>query len=147
MHRTASLALCLAMTAGAALAAPQATLPVTAPQTATAVAAPTLDERLGCGVLFLSIGDLSRRFPQILSKVAPAERGSAAGLIRVLSVSGAQMYDRAAVDGAAQGRTPSQLYSIGLGHVMATFDGAKDRQTAGEQGKAMFMRCMAIAGE
>ena len=147
MHRTASLAFCLAMTAGAVVAAPTVK-PVVLPLPPAVLPAPTLDERLACGVLFLSVGDLSQRFPEMFGGMTAQKRDTVTGMIRMMGVSGAQMYDRAMAEGAAAGRTPSQLYSTGMGHILASFDGVapKDREAAGERGKALFMRCMAIVG-
>ncbi|EJL35597.1 hypothetical protein PMI01_01275 [Caulobacter sp. AP07] len=121
----------------AASAAKSATQPVT--QTAPA----GLDERLGCGVMLVTIDEILQRNPDLATKFSKGDGSSAAMLpmLRMLGASGEILLDKAYAEGLAQGQTPTVLYRRGVANLSANFaaGGGKD------QAMAVFTRCMAVA--
>jgi len=138
----AILAMSLVVSAGPVLAASttkastQATAPspiTPAPQETTGPA--SLDERLGCGVLLVTIDEVLQRNPQLAAKFSKGDRSSAAmmPMFRLLGVSGGLMLDKAYAEGAAQGQTPTALYRRGVAQLSSRFaqGGGKDEAMAG----------------
>jgi hypothetical protein len=112
-----------------------------APQETTAPA--TLDERLGCGVLLVTIDEVLQRNPQLAAKFSKGDRTSAAmmPMFRLLGASGGTMLDKAYAEGATQGLTPTALYRRGVAELSSKFaqGGGKD------EAMAVFGRCMQVA--
>lgn len=142
----------LMLTASSALAAsgdrtsPAKSPPPSAPslsaQVPDAGAPATLDERLGCGVLLVTIDEVLQRNPQLAAKFSSDSTGAAMmPMFKLLGVSGGTMLDKAYADGATQGQTPTVLYRRGVAALSSKFanGGGKD------QAMAVFGRCMAIA--
>jgi hypothetical protein len=125
------------------VAAQATTPPETAPLPQDAAAPASLDERLGCGVLLVTIDEVLQRNPQLAAKFAKGESGSAAmmPMFRLLGVSGGTMLDAAYAEGAAQGLKPTALYRRGVANLSARFaqGGGKD------EAMAVFGRCMQVA--
>lgn len=104
----------------------------------------SLDERLGCGVLLVTIDEVLQRNPQL---AADFSKGNSAGaamvpMFKLLGASGGQMLDKAYAEGVAQGQSPTVLYRRGVAALSAKITqggGGKD------QAMAMFGRCMAVA--
>jgi len=104
----------------------------------------SLDERLGCGVLLVTIDEVLQRNPQL---AADFSKGNGAGaamvpMFKLLGASGGQMLDKAYAEGVAQGQSPTVLYRRGVAALSAKITqggGGKD------QAMAMFGRCMAVA--
>lgn len=120
----------------------------TAPAKAPVAGAPSLDERLGCGVMLVTLDEVLQRNPQLVSKMSTSD-GSAAmvPLIRMLGASGEVMLDKAYEEGGVQGMKPTAMYRRGVANLSATFAGissAKDDQMK-EQAVALFTRCVSIA--
>ena len=138
----AILATALVAFAGPVLAAatPKAAGQTTAP---SATAPATLDERLGCGVLLVTIDEVLQRNPQLAAKFSQGDKSSAAmmPMFRLLGVSGGVMLDKAYAEGAAQGQTPTALYRRGVAQLSSRFaqGGGKD------EAMAVFGRCMEVA--
>ncbi|KRA71671.1 hypothetical protein ASD89_11965 [Caulobacter sp. Root656] len=143
----AILAGVLVLTASSALAASGDR---TTPAQATAEAAPqaegpaTLDERLGCGVMLVTIDEVLQRNPQLAAKFSQGNGAGAAmvPMFKLLGVSGGQVLDKAYAEGVAQGSTPSTLYRRGVAALSAKINqdgGGKD------QAMAVFSRCMSVA--
>jgi len=103
----------------------------------------SLDERLGCGVLLVTIDEVLQRNPQL---AADFSKGNSAGaamvpMFKLLGASGGLMLDKAYAEGAAQGQSPTVLYRRGVAALSAKITqggGGKD------QAMAMFGRCMAV---
>ena len=134
--------------AGPALAAstPKVATQTTAPPAIApdAAAGPaTLDERLGCGVLLVTIDEVLQRNPQLAAKFSNGDKSSAAmmPMFRLLGVSGGVLLDKAYAEGAAQGQTPTALYRRGVAQLSSRFaqGGGKD------EAMAVFGRCMEVA--
>lgn len=143
----AILAGVLVLTASSALAASGDR---TAPAQATAETTPqaegpaTLDERLGCGVMLVTIDEVLQRNPQLAAKFSQGNGAGAAmvPMFKLLGVSGGQVLDKAYAEGVAQGSTPSTLYRRGVAALSAKINqdgGGKD------QAMAVFSRCMSVA--
>ena len=95
----------------AAFAAPVVAAPAdkpaqaVAPPTIAQSAAPaTLDERLGCGVLLVTIDEVLQRNPQLAAQFSKGDKNSAAmiPMFRLLGASGEVMLDKAYAEGATQ---------------------------------------------
>ncbi|HWW24517.1 MAG TPA: hypothetical protein VNZ85_01325 [Caulobacter sp.] len=104
----------------------------------------TLDERLGCGVMLVTIDEVLQRNPQLAAKFSQGNSAGAAmvPMFKLLGVSGGQVLDKAYAEGAAQGATPSTLYRRGVAALSAKINqggGGKD------QAMAVFSRCMSVA--
>ena len=105
---------------------------------------PSLDERLGCGVMLVTIDEVLQRNPQL---AASFSKGNSAGatmvpMFKLLGVSGGQVLDKAYAEGVAQGAAPSALYRRGVAALSARINqggGGKD------QAMAVFSRCMSVA--
>jgi len=131
----------LASTAGKA--AQVAPAPSAAASPAEAAIPATLDERLGCGVLLVTIDEVLQRNPQLVAQFSKGDKNSAAmvPMFRLLGASGGTMLDKAYAEGASQGLTPTALYRRGVAQLSAKFaqGGGKD------QAMAVFGRCMQVA--
>jgi hypothetical protein len=115
-----------------------------APQPATPAAAPaSLDERLGCGVMLVTIDEVLQRNPELAAKFAKGDSSSAAmmPMFRVLGASGGILLDRAYAEGATQGQTPTVLYRRGIANLSSQFANGADKDVA----IAAFSRCMQVA--
>jgi hypothetical protein len=145
-----TLATTLVAFAGPVLAAttPKVATQTTAPPAIAgapdAAAGPaTLDERLGCGVLLVTIDEVLQRNPQLAAKFSSGDKSSAAmmPMFRLLGVSGGVLLDKAYAEGAAQGQTPTALYRRGVAQLSSRFaqGGGKD------EAMAVFGRCMQVA--
>lgn len=104
----------------------------------------TLDERLGCGVMLVTIDEVLQRNPQLAAKFSQGNSAGAAmvPMFKLLGVSGGQVLDKAYAEGVAQGSTPSMLYRRGVAALSAKINqdgGGKD------QAMAVFSRCMSVA--
>lgn len=104
----------------------------------------TLDERLGCGVMLVTIDEVLQRNPQLAAKFSQGNGAGAAmvPMFKLLGVSGGQVLDKAYAEGVAQGSTPSTLYRRGVAALSAKINqdgGGKD------QAMAVFSRCMSVA--
>ncbi len=123
--------------------AAQAVAPSTPAPSSTAVAPATLDERLGCGVLLVTIDEVLQRNPQLAAQFSKGDKNSAAmiPMFRLLGASGGIMLDKAYAEGATQGLTPTTLYRRGVAELSSKFaqGGGKD------EAMAMFGRCMQVA--
>ena len=122
----------------------QATTPpaiASAPEDAAGPA--SLDERLGCGVMLVTIDEVLQRNPQLAAKFSKGDKSSAAliPMFRLLGASGGTMLDKAYAEGAAQGQTPTALYRRGVAQLSSRFaqGGGKD------EAMAVFSRCMQVA--
>ena len=115
-----------------------------APKPAAGASVPaSLDERLGCGVLLVTIDEVLQRNPQLASRFSKGDKSSAAmmPMFRLLGVSGGTMLDKAYAEGSAQGLTPTMLYRRGVANLSTKFaqGGGQD------QVMALFGRCMQVA--
>jgi hypothetical protein len=104
----------------------------------------TLDERLGCGVMLVTIDEVLQRNPQLAAKFSQGNGAGAAmvPMFKLLGVSGGQVLDKAYAEGVAQGEAPSALYRRGVAALSAKINqggGGKD------QAMAVFSRCMSVA--
>jgi hypothetical protein len=104
----------------------------------------TLDERLGCGVMLVTIDEVLQRNPQLAAKFSQGNSTGAAmvPMFKLLGVSGGQVLDKAYAEGVAKGATPSTLYRRGVAALSAKINqggGGKD------QAMAVFSRCMTVA--
>ncbi|HWU12385.1 MAG TPA: hypothetical protein VN157_00065 [Caulobacter sp.] len=104
----------------------------------------SLDERLGCGVMLVTIDEVLQRNPQLAAKFSQGNNAGAAmvPMFKLLGVSGGQVLDKAYAEGVAQGSTPSTLYRRGVAALSAKINqdgGSKD------QAMAVFSRCMSVA--
>jgi hypothetical protein len=117
-------------------AAPEAPAPA-------AVAPASLDERLGCGVMLVTIDEVLQRNPQLAAKFSQGDKSSAAmmPLFRVLGASGGILLDKAYAEGVAQGQTPTVLYRRGVAELSSKFANGGGK----EEAMAMFSRCMQVA--
>ncbi len=117
--------------------------PEAAPPAAVAIAPADLDERLGCGVMLVTIDEVLQRNPQLAAKFSQGDKSSAAmmPLFRVLGASGGILLDKAYAEGAAQGQTPTVLYRRGLAELSSKFANGGGK----EEAMAMFSRCMQVA--
>lgn len=138
----AILAAVLAIAATPALAATTQKAAPGAPAT-TAVAPASLDERLGCGVMLVTIDEVLQRNPQLAAKFSQGDSNSAAmmPLFRVLGASGGILLDKAYAEGVAQGQTPTVLYRRGVAELSSKFANGGGK----EEAMAMFSRCMQVA--
>ncbi len=114
-----------------------------APKPAAGASVPaSLDERLGCGVMLVTIDEVLQRNPDLAAKFGKGD-GSAAmiPMFRLLGASGGILLDQAYAEGAAQGQTPTVLYRRGVADLSAKFanGGGKD------EAMAVFGRCMQVA--
>lgn len=108
----------------------------------------SLDERLGCGVMLVTLDEVLQRNPQLTAKMGQSEGGAAmAPMLRMLGASGETMLDRAYAEGATQGLTPTALYRRGVANLSAAFSGFKPGNDAQvkTQAMALFTRCVGIA--
>ena len=144
----AILAVALVASAAPAFAAstPKAASQAAAPSAATppdAAAPASLDERLGCGVLLVTIDEVLQRNPQLAARFSKGDKSSAAmmPMFRLLGVSGGTMLDKAYAEGSAQGLTPTALYRRGVANLSTKFaqGGGQD------EAMALFGRCMQVA--
>ena len=110
---------------------------------APAVAPASLDERLGCGVMLVTIDEVLQRNPQLAAKFAQGDGGGAAmvPMFRLLGASGGILLDQAYAEGATQGQTPTALYRRGVANLSAQFANGADKDVA----MAAFSRCMQVA--
>jgi hypothetical protein len=133
--------------ASSAIAATSVPTTPTQPQTPVAGAA-SLDERLGCGVMLVTLDEVLQRNPQLVGKMSNGD-GSAAmvPMIRMLGASGEIMLDKAYDEGVSQGLKPTAMYRRGVANLSATLVGAGSAQgdQMKEQAMAMFTRCVSIA--
>jgi len=117
--------------------------PATGGLPAETTAPASLDERLGCGVLLVTIDEVLQRNPQLSARFSKGDKASAAmiPMFRLLGASGGTMLDKAYAEGAAQGLTPTALYRRGVADMSARFakGGGKD------EAMAVFARCMQVA--
>jgi len=121
-----------------------AQIPAPAEKTPEAEGPATLDERLGCGVLLVTIDEVLQRNPQL---AADFSKGNSAGaamvpMFKLLGASGGLMLDKAYAEGVAQGQSPTVLYRRGVAALSAKITqggGGKD------QAMAVFGRCMSVA--
>lgn len=114
------------------------------PKPATPAVAPaSLDERLGCGVMLVTIDEVLQRNPELAAKFAKGDSSSAAmmPMFRLLGVSGGIMLDQAYAEGATQGLTPTVLYRRGVANLSSQFANGADKDVA----IAAFSRCMQVA--
>ena len=121
-----------------------ATAQKTTPKPATPATAPaSLDERLGCGVMLVTIDEVLQRNPQLAAKFAQGDGGAAAmvPMFRLLGASGGILLDQAYAEGATQGQTPTGLYRRGVANLSAQFANGADKDVA----MAAFSRCMQVA--
>ena len=124
-------------------AAQAAAPPATTPPTLETETPASLDERLGCGVLLVTIDEVLQRNPQLAARLSKGDKNSAAmiPLFRVLGASGGILLDKAYAEGVAQGLTPTTLYRRGVANMSSKFG-----QGAGkDEAMAMFGRCMQVA--
>jgi hypothetical protein len=121
----------------------------TAPAQTPATEAPaTLDERLGCGVLLVTIDEVLQRNPQLTDKASSGDGGKAmVPMLRMLGASGEIMLDKAYAEGATQGLKPTALYRRGVANLSAAFSGIKSSndERIKTQAMALFTRCVSIA--
>jgi hypothetical protein len=113
------------------------------PLAQAAPAAPaSLDERLGCGVMLVTIDEVLQRNPELATKLSKGDGSSAAMLpmFRMLGASGEILLDKAYAEGLAQGQTPTGLYRRGVANLSANFAAGQGK----EQAMALFTRCMAV---
>ncbi len=137
---SATLATVVLAAAGPVLAA-STTQEAARPSAAPALTA--LDDRLGCGVLLVTIDEVLQRNPQLATKFSKGD-GSAAAMLpmfRMLGASGELMLDKAYAEGVAQGVTPTALYRRGVAKLSASFANGGGK----EEAMAVFTNCMAIA--
>ena len=118
--------------------------PAPAEKTPEAEGPATLDERLGCGVLLVTIDEVLQRNPQLAADFSKGNSGGAAmvPMFKLLGASGGLMLDKAYAEGVAQGQSPTVLYRRGVAALSAKITqggGGKD------QAMAVFGRCMAVA--
>lgn len=104
----------------------------------------TLDERLGCGVMLVTIDEVLQRNPQLAAQFSKDNSTGAAmvPMFKLLGASGGQVLDKAYAEGVAQGASPSTLYRRGVAALSARINqggGGKD------QAMAVFSRCMTVA--
>ena len=120
----------------------------TAPTQAPVAGAPSLDERLGCGVMLVTLDEVLQRNPQLVGKMSKTD-GSAAmvPLIRMLGASGEVMLDKAYEEGGVEGLKPTALYRRGVANLTATLAGINSTNSdqVKEQAVALFTRCVSIA--
>ena len=107
-------------------------------------APPSLDERLGCGVMLVTIDEVLQRNPQLAAKFSQGNSTGAAmvPMFKLLGASGGQVLDKAYAEGVARGEAPSALYRRGVAALSAKMNqggGGKD------QAMAVFSRCMSVA--
>ena len=89
-----------------------------------AVAQPSLDERLGCGLMLVSIDEMVKTYPSLAAQVS--KNGQAAtGMLRMLAASGATLFDAASLEAAGQGMSPAVIHRRSLAHVTRAFAGLK----------------------
>ncbi|MFZ0267592.1 hypothetical protein [Caulobacter sp.] len=121
----------------------------TVPQQIPATEAPaTLDERLGCGVMLVTLDEVLQRNPQLGQAISKGENGSVMGpMIRMLGASGELMLDQAYAEGATQGLKPTALYRRGVTSLSSAFSGIKSStdERVKTQAMALFTRCVSIA--
>ena len=141
----AILAIALVASAAPALAAstPKIASQAAAPVAPDTAAPASLDERLGCGVMLVTVDEVLQRNPQLASRFSKGDKSSAAmmPMFRLLGVSGGTMLDKAYAEGSAQGLTPTMLYRRGVANLSTKFaqGGGQD------QVMALFGRCMQVA--
>jgi len=138
---SAILAAAVTVAAGPVLAA---TTPKAAPKAAAGATLPaSLDERLGCGVMLVTIDEVLQRNPQLAAKFSKGDSGSAAmmPMFRLLGASGGILLDKAYAEGAVQGQTPTGLYRRGVANLSAQFADGGGK----EEAMAVFSRCMQVA--
>jgi hypothetical protein len=78
----------------------------TTPPPLDAAAPASLDERLGCGVMLVTIDEVLQRNPQLVAKFSQGDKNGAAmvPMFRLLGASGGILLDKAYAEGAAQGQ-------------------------------------------
>ena len=146
---SAILATTLVALAGPVLAASttkvssQTTAPPAIASAPQAAGPASLDERLGCGVMLVTIDEVLQRNPQLADKFSKGDKSSAAliPMFRLQGASGGTILDKAYAEGAAQGQTPTALYRGGVAQLSSRFaqGGGKD------EAMAVFTRCMQVA--
>ncbi|MDB5457746.1 MAG: hypothetical protein JWP92_3331 [Caulobacter sp.] len=109
-------------------------------------AAPSLDERVACGVMLVSIDELGRRYPGMMDGMGK-DKATGAAITRMMGVSGAMLLDAAYAEGSTQGLKPSDLYRRGVGHVATIFKGVESPTNAAAKQRALALlnRCMMVA--
>ncbi|WP_165188617.1 hypothetical protein [Caulobacter soli] len=135
----------IALTAFAAPALAVSTSKTATPAAPKATAAETtpasLDERLGCGVLLVTIDEVLRRNPELAAKFSGGDKSSSmTPMFRLLGASGGVMLDEAYAEGATQGLTPTALYRRGVADLSTKF-----AQSGKDQAMAVLGRCMQVA--
>ncbi|WP_425995930.1 hypothetical protein [Caulobacter sp. DWR1-3-2b1] len=105
----------------------------------------SLEERLGCGFMFLSASEIIKAYPALAPGVNGNSEGASA-MLRMFGASGATMFNAAAVEASAQGMAPADTHRQALGYLTKAFQGVKNYR--GSEGKARAMallnRCAAV---
>lgn len=127
------------MTAGLLIGGP------TLAQSSAAAPVATLDERLGCGMMFVSFDEMVKVIPALGQGLGSNREGGVA-MMRMMGTTGALTYNAAFAEAAAQGAAPADTHRRAIAFIGERFGGVKDARS-GEGRRVMMMlfnRCATV---
>ena len=112
-------------------------------------AAPTttanLEERLGCGFMFLSAAEIIKAYPALATGAGDNGAGAAA-MLRMFGANGAALFNTASAEASSQGLTPAETHRQALGYLTRAFQGVKNPRgsEARARATALLNRCATV---
>lgn len=108
--------------------------------------APSLDERLGCGMMLVSFDEMVKVIPALGQGFGGPNREAGEAMMRMMAANAAVTYNAAFVEAAAQGGAPADTHRRAVAFIGARFGGVKDaKSTDGRRATmALLSRCATV---